>query len=317
MIVIPLTQADEGLRLDAVLSALYPSVSRATVKRLIDQGIALRSDGKKCIKGEKITLTYTYHLLEEPKVEVLEANPNLQVTVLYEDDDLIAINKPAGLNCQPNKLSEIDTIANGLLARWPTLKGVGDTPLTCGILHRIDFDTSGLVLVAKNQEIYLALREQFAARRVEKHYQALVTGTVVHAQTIETYLAHNPRYPGRMVDASKWHDVKRPMKAVTSFKPNLHGILQGYPVSLLDVTIFTGVTHQIRAQLSFNGHPIVGDKTYGGLQLENFNRHFLHARRVVFTHPRTQQMITIEAPLTKDLNVLFSKVKQNIRLTNK
>lgn len=315
MIPLTLTQADEGQRLDAVLSALYPMVSRATIKRLLDQGCVIRNDGKKCTKGDKINLTYSYQLLKEPSEEKLQPNPNLQLTILFEDDAILALKKPAGLNCQPNKASETDTIANALLARWPTLEGVGDTPLTCGILHRIDFDTSGLVLVAKTQEVYTALREQFSLRQVEKHYQALVTGSLFTPQRLEHSLAHNPRYPGRMIDAEKWHDAKRPMRAVTAYQPILHARLNQHPVSLLDVTIFTGVTHQIRAQLSFHGHPIVGDKTYGGFLVQDFNRHFLHATAVTFKHPLTDQQVTIEAPLTKDLLRLLNLAQSKSSLS--
>lgn len=309
MFPIEVTTSDEGIRLDALIVSRFPTLPRSEIKRFIDQGNVLRNDGKKCTKGDKISLSYTYFLTEIPTLPTLLANPEIPLCILYEDEGLIAINKPAGINCQPNKMTETDTLANGLLARWPELNGVGDGPLTCGILHRIDFDTSGLVLVAKTQAVYDNLREQFAAHTVEKHYTALVTGTLTTPYKLEHHLAHNPRCPGRMVDASQWHDVKRPMYAATAYVPLWQKQLYQYPVSLLDVTIFTGVTHQIRAQLSFSGHPIVGDKQYGGLQLETFQRHFLHATSTQFIHPLTAKPMKLTAPFQKDLNVLLKKTK--------
>ncbi|MDO5462025.1 MAG: RluA family pseudouridine synthase [bacterium] len=309
MIPIEITTANEGIRLDALIASYYPHLSRATIKRFIDQGNILRSDGKKCTKGDKISLLYTYMLTKEPVEQTLQPNPDIPLHILYEDEALLAINKPAAINCQPNKIDETDTLANALLNYCSPLEGVGDSPLTCGILHRIDFDTSGLILVAKNQSIYNQLREQFAAHTVEKHYAALVTGRITTPTKLEHYLAHNPRCPGRMVDASQWHDVKRPMYAATAYEPRWQRQLQNHPVSLLDVTIFTGVTHQIRAQLSLAGYPIVGDKQYGGLQIEGFPRHFLHAASAQFIHPLTQRSMTLQAPLQKDLTKLLSKIK--------
>lgn len=305
MFKLDVSASDEGMRLDALIALRFQDISRAEIKRFIDSGNVIRNDGKKCTKGDKVSLLYTYFLTSQPTTEVLAANSTIPIEILYEDDVLIALNKPAGINCQPNKVTEIDTLANGLLAICPELQGVGDGPLTCGILHRIDFDTSGLVLVAKNQDVYKQLREQFAARTVEKHYVALVSGILTVGETLEHQLAHNPRCPGRMVDASLWNNIKRPMRAVTTYEPVQQTIIGTHAVTLLDVTIFTGVTHQIRAQLSFSGHPIVGDKQYGGLQVKNFKRHFLHASSAKFLHPVKQKMIMLKAPLTQDLKQLF------------
>lgn len=297
--------AEEGQRLDGFLASRFPTLSKATLKRFIEQGNVVRNDGKKCTKGDKISLLHTYFLTAQPTEATLFANPEILVTILYEDDALLAVNKPAGINCQPNQIDETDTLANGLLAVRPELKGVGDGPLTCGILHRIDFDTSGLVLVAKTQAVYTHLRAQFAARTVEKHYCALVSGTLTTPAKLEHFLAHNPRCPGRMVDASAWKHVKRPMYAATAYLPVRHKRLGAHAVTLLDVTIYTGVTHQIRAQLSLAGSPIVGDKHYGGLQVAGFNRHFLHAASATFLHPTKAKPITLQAPLLPELKALI------------
>lgn len=299
------TAPQANLRVDAWLGEVYPAVPKSTLRKWIDaKNVSCK--GRICAKGDRVMAGCTYQLKGEPAQQQLQPNADLPLTVVYEDAWLIAVNKPAGMNCQPNGFDETDTLANALLARWPALAGIGDSPLTCGILHRIDGGTSGLVLAAKSQAVYEAMRAQFAAREVEKHYRALVVGKVSAPGRLEHLLAHNPRCPGRMVDATQWHDVKRPMRAVTEYRP-MHPVRVGeHTCTLLDVTIFTGVTHQIRAQLSFSGVPILGDARYGGqLKQTPFARHFLHAYTATFTHPMTGEVKTLKAPLTEEYrNVL-------------
>lgn len=294
------TVEESKMRMDAWVAKQFPDLPKRLLRKWLEEG-NVRLNGRVCSKGDRVIAGQTYQLIGEPHQETLQPNPTIELAIVYEDEDLIAINKPAGIDCQPNALAETDTLANAFLARYPFLEGIGDTPLTCGILHRIDHDTSGLVLVAKTQEVYEAMRQQFSAHSVEKHYRALVRGRVAVDGKLEHFLAHNPRCPGRMVDASQWRDVKRPMRAVTAYHP-LHPVrVRDLNCSLLDVCIFTGVTHQIRAQLSFAGFPILGDVRYGGqTPNEPFARHFLHAYTATFVHPRTQQVKTLKAPLTED-----------------
>ncbi len=293
-----------GQRLDAWLATLYPACSKATLRAYLKRG-AVTLKGRPCDKGDRVC-EGVYCFSGEPQEATLAPNASLPLEIVYEDEVLIAVNKPAGMDCQPNAPTETETLGNALLAYCPSVAGVGDSALTCGILHRIDGDTSGLVLVAKTQAVYTALRAQFSDHTVEKHYLALVTGTVRAPIHLEHSLAHNPRCPGRMIDATLWRDAKRPMRAVTDAAPNRHLTLSQHPMTLLDVTIFTGVTHQIRAQLSLSGLPILGDKRYGGFQLPGFNRHFLHAHTATFVHPTTQRTITLTAPLTKELLTLLN-----------
>ncbi len=290
-----------GQRLDAWLASAFPACPKAVIKDFLKAG-KLFADGHPCAKGDRVRAAVAYRLAHEPKAPELQPNASLSLDILYEDDHLLAVNKPAGMNCQPNAPHETDTLGNALLADCPSVAGVGDGPLTCGVLHRIDGGTSGLVLVAKDQATYDDLRAQFTAHTVEKHYLALVAGVVRVGAHLEHALAHNPRCPGRMIDATQWHDAKRPMRAVTDYVP-----LRSYGAyTLLDVTIRTGVTHQIRAQLSLNGLPILGDKRYGGKQLPGFARHFLHAHTATFRHPQTRQPLTLTAPLTADLQTLLA-----------
>lgn len=296
-----------GLRLDAFLSKRLPETPRALLRQALEAGRVTTDRGHRCAKGDKTRAGWTYCLAALPTEATLEPNADIRLNIVYEDADLLALNKPAAIDCQPNGPTERETLANGLLAYAPDVKGVGDSPLTCGILHRIDHDTSGLVLVARNQDVYAALRAQFAAHTVEKRYLALVAGTIRTAGRLEHYLAHNPRCPGRMVDAALWKDVKRPMHAITEYRPAKHYVIEGKPYTLLEVDIQTGVTHQIRAQLSLAGMAIVGDRRYGGVLLPNFPRHFLHAHRATFEHPVSHQRITLEAPLPPDLTALLAR----------
>ncbi len=292
-----------GQRLDAWLAQRFPECPKARIKELLRAG-KVYVNGHPCAKGDRVRAEMTYALAEPPQVQTLQPNADLPLDVLYEDEELLAVNKPAGMNCQPNAPDETDTLANALLAHHPGLAGIGDNALTCGILHRIDRETSGLVLVAKSQEVYAHLRAQFSAHTVEKHYLALVTASVTAPAHLEHALAHNPRCPGRMIDATLWRDAKRPMHAVTDIAPQRH--FRGH--TLLDVTIFTGVTHQIRAQLSLVGLPLLGDTRYGGRQRPDFPRHFLHAHTATFRHPRTEEPVTLTAPLTPDLVALLDQL---------
>ncbi len=301
------TEAEVGQRLDAWLAGRFPKVPRAAVRRLLETGGVTARSGRPCAKGDRVRAGEAYRLAREPSVGQVAPNPALAPEVLFGDEALLALRKPAGMDCQPNAPEETDTLANAVLARFPEVAGVGDGPLTCGILHRIDRDTSGLVLAARTQAAYAALRAQFAAHTVAKRYLALVSGTVRGPGRLEHFLALNPRCPGRMVDASVWRDAKRPMHAVTAYAPLRTLRVEGLPCTLLAVDIRTGVTHQIRAQLSFAGMPIVGDRRYGGFLPKAFPRHFLHAHAATFLHPVTNQPLTLEAPLTDDLEALLRR----------
>ncbi len=290
-----------GMRVDAWLAARFPEAPKASVRRALAAG-CLTLRGRPCAKGERVEPGAAYVLLREPGAPAAPMpNGDVPLEIVWEDAALIALRKPAGLDCQPNGPEERGTLANALLARRPEVAGVGDGPLTCGLLHRIDRDTSGLVLAARAQGAYDALRAQFVAHAVEKRYLALAAGEIRASGRLEHLLAHNPRAPGRMVDAARWRDAKRPMRAVTVFRPLRSVRVGGVPCTLLEVTIRTGVTHQIRAQLSFAGHPLVGDRRYGGLAVPGFPRHFLHALSVSCAHPATGAPLFLEAPPTDDL----------------
>ena len=238
--------------------------------------------------------------------ELLEAVDNLvapvagSLRVAFEDAALLAFDKPAGMPVQPLTCRETGTLMNAVVARYPECRPLGDSPLMAGALHRIDADTSGLVLVARTAAAFDALRAQFSAPTVKKTYLALVEGSVAVGGTLENDLVHDPTLPFcRMIDAhhnrlttSQAANLK-PLHAVTQFKPIGRTVVENEERTLLEVTIYTGVTHQIRAQLALAGMHIVNDRLYGAFAVENQQGHCLHALAAAFAHPVSGDSVEI------------------------
>jgi len=295
---------EAGQRLDAVVRAHVPAASAALVRRAIEEG-SIQVQGRAVTKGDRVRAgerIVILRLRETADLRVLP-NPALPLDILFRDADLVAVNKPAGMAVHPLRPEETDTLANALVARWPEIAALGDQPLLAGVAHRIDTDTSGLVLAARTAAAFASLRAQFAARQVCKKYVALVAGMIKQDGELTHDLAHHPTNRGRMVDARSLRVPERPMHAVTAYR-----VLQRVgDYTLLEVTIFTGVTHQIRCQLALIDHPLVGDALYHGPVVPGFSRHFLHAVAISFAHPRTDETMRIEAPLTADLRNFLAK----------
>ena len=292
-----------GVRLDAAVLNAYPSATRAFVKEAIASG-AILINGRPAAKGLKLRGGETVVIRE-----LLEAADNLVAPAgicpdpIFEDDALLAFDKPAGMPVQPLSCRETGTLMNAVVARHPECRALGDVPLMAGALHRIDADTSGLVLVARTAEAFANLRAQFAAQTVKKTYLALVEGTVAVGGTLENDLIHDPTLPFcRMIDAhhnrltSSQVSRLKSLHAVTQFNPIGHVTVENEERSLLEVTIFTGVTHQIRAQLALAGMHIVNDRLYGAFAIENQTGHCLHALAASFTHPVSGDPVEIRTP---------------------
>ena len=300
---------EAGGRLDTVLLARFPTASRAFCRQAIESA-AVCVNGRPCLKGVKLPVgaAVIVESLKEIRDNCVRPDPAVVVETVFEDADLIAVNKPAGLPVHPLASDEGGTLMNGLVALHPELAALGDQPLMAGALHRIDTGTSGLVLAARTPHAFAALRAQFVAQTVEKVYLALVEGHLAVPGRLAHELAHHPGLPHcKMVDARSLAAPDRRMRAETSYKPlELVG-----PCTLLEVTIRTGVTHQIRCQLALGGWPIVNDTLYGGRRVEGCTRHFLHAYEVRFHHPTSGQPICLQAPLTGDFQAFLSGLKRH------
>ena len=291
-----------GVRLDAALLNAFPSSTRAFVREAVERGDIL-VNGRRAAKGLKLRGGETISIAElaEAVDNVVQPNASVSINVVFEDESLLALDKPAGIPVQPISRGETATLMNGVVARFPECQAVGDSPLMAGALHRIDADTSGLVLVARTAQAFEALRAQFTAQTVEKTYLALVEGSVAVGGTLENDLAHDPTLPFcRMIDADRnrltmaQRASLRRMHAVTKFTPVAHVMEENEERTLLEVKIFTGVTHQIRAQLAFAGMHIVNDRLYGAFAVENMRGHCLHALGARFEHPTGGGLVDIK-----------------------
>jgi 23S rRNA pseudouridine1911/1915/1917 synthase len=228
-------------------------------------------------------------------------NKDEKLKIVYEDDCLLIAEKPAGLPCLPAKGSGKTTLYDLLLKTKPFLKKVKDA----GLAHRLDNDTSGLVLVAKTNEIYEKLRRQFDEGKVLKEYSALVIGNPPDKGTITTPIAHHPRKKKKMIVSLNGRTAYTTYKVIKRFKKQC---------ALLNVRIKTGVRHQIRAHLASIGFPLSGDILYQNVKKRNedkfgLSRHFLHATKISFLHPKTNKRIEIYSDLAKDLKDALSNLE--------
>jgi len=297
---------EAGQRLDRVLLARFPSSTRAFCRQAVE-GAQVRVNGRPCLKGDKLRPndSVTVVTLKEACDNRVRPDPAVPLQIVFEDAHLVAANKPAGMAVHPLSSEETGTLMNGLVARYPELAELGDQPLMAGALHRIDTGTSGLVLAARTPAAFEALRAQFDAQQVEKIYLALVEGHVAVPGRLVHELAHHPSHPCcKMVDARSLAAPDRRMRAETAYRPlELVG-----PDTLLEVTIHTGVTHQIRCQLALGGMPIVNDPLYGAKPVAGCARHFLHAYEARFRHPASGLPCCLQAPLADDFRAYLERL---------
>jgi 23S rRNA pseudouridine1911/1915/1917 synthase len=287
-------------RFDTFLRAKFPAVSRGTMQRLIEQGhVRVNGQTTKATHHPRAGDTVEVHW---PEAKPAEAQPeNIPLDILFEDDSLLVINKPAGLVVHPAAGNEEHTLVNALLFHCKdSLSGIGGVARP-GIVHRLDKETSGCLVVAKNDPAHLALSEQFAARTVKKFYHAILCGELPReAGEIRAAIARHPSHRKRMAA----HDDADGRAAHTSYK-----ILKRLKAATyVEAQIHTGRTHQVRVHFQFIGHPLVGDDTYGERQnsrlkeLANYAapRVMLHAHDLSFIHPRTAKPVKFTASLPAD-----------------
>lgn len=298
------TPEGAGQRLDRWLSLQAPDLSRARIQDLIHSG-HIRLNGRPVKPSQKLASGQTVDVEIPPAVDVELKPEAIPLDVLFEDAHLIVINKPAGLVVHPAAGHASGTLVNALLAHCPDLAGIGGEKRP-GIVHRLDRDTTGVMVVAKTGNTMRALVNQFRHRQVTKEYLALVWGHLnPPAGRAETLIGRNPNDRKKMCTRP---DTGRP--AVTIYETR-----ELFPAtSLVRVRIETGRTHQIRVHMAHLGHSIVGDPQYGRarqgvLPVPVPGRQMLHAARLTFRHPVTGESMTFEAPLPGDMRELIGTLK--------
>ncbi|MDD5383200.1 MAG: RluA family pseudouridine synthase [Candidatus Margulisbacteria bacterium] len=304
------TTAQKGERLDHFLSRQTElGLSRSQIHKLIDDGF---------IEVNKESPKASYRIKPDDRISIniplpkpLELTPeNIPLDIVYEDNDLVVINKPKGLAVHPGAGRTTGTLVNALLSHCQDLSGIGGV-LRPGIVHRLDKDTSGLLVVAKNDLAHQALAKQFKNRKIFKQYLALIHGEVKQAGgTIESKIGRHPLHRKKMAvikEAGNGGRVTRGREAITIYK-----VLERYKnYTLVEVTLKTGRMHQIRVHMTSIGHPVVGDPTYGHRQEEfAVSGQLLHAARLGFVHPRTGKYLEFFTDVPSEMKTIIGKLRK-------
>jgi 23S rRNA pseudouridine1911/1915/1917 synthase len=305
--------ADAGKRIDRMLAEQLPDYSREFLKRAIQEG-NITADGRRIRPADRVTRGMT---LRAELPESMDAPPpapeEIPLDILHEDDALLVINKPAGMNVHPGAGNREGTLVSALLFReGEGFADIGDEPGSDrpGIVHRLDRDTSGALAVARTPQAFTALKEAFQQHQVAKYYLTVARGVFEQSTgTIDAPIGRDPRHRHRMAVLPPGEG----REALTKYKV----LARTHDAALLLVRIYTGRTHQIRVHLAHIGHPVMGDQVYGGaapcLPFQ-FQRQLLHAWKLTLPHPVTGQRLTFIAPPPPDLDSamrIFSRQEQN------
>ncbi len=299
-------------RLDQYLAGAIPNLSRSQIQKLIRQGKVALSEPR---SGELVRATRpgsSVHtgaviILRMPLPKPTKLEPEeLPIDVLFEDDYLVVVNKPAGMVVHPGHGHARGTLVNALLARYPDLAGLTQTDKAAsdrpGIVHRLDRDTSGLLVVARTPAALKHLRRQFKARTVEKTYLALVIGRLAAPEgVIDVPLGRDPRHRQKFTARANGKPARTHYRLLERLDP----------YSLLEIGLETGRTHQIRVHLAWLKCPVVGDTVYGPKKNRlGLKRQFLHAWRLRFQHPGSGELLQLEAPLDKELKTVLNQLNR-------
>lgn len=299
--VVPLELA--GLRLDQALARLAPEYSRSRLQSWI-RGNKVWLDGENCSSRQKVWGGESVDIAASPEPdETAHAPQEMQLSILFEDDFLIVIEKPAGLVVHPGSGNREGTLLNALLHHAPELSSIP----RAGIVHRLDKETSGLMVVAKTLPAQTSLVRQLQARQVKRHYVALVHGKLGKDGTVDAPIGRHPAHRTKMAVVKKGKPARTHYKVIENFSG----------CTLLECALESGRTHQIRVHMQHIGHPLVGDPVYGkkplpspnASRLSAFHRQALHARRLSFVHPESGELLEFESDLPEDLTGLLSELE--------
>jgi 23S rRNA pseudouridine1911/1915/1917 synthase len=307
---LPAEQA--GRRLDQALAELYPQFSRSRIKAWIEAG-RVRVDGVVVRPREPVVGGERVRIEAEEQVEARVAPQAIALDIVHEDDDLLVVNKPAGLVVHPGAGNPDRTLQNALLAHDAALAVLP----RAGIVHRLDKDTSGLLVVARRLEAHTALVRMLGARDIRREYEAVCVGVMTGGGTVDAPIARHPVDRKRMSIREDGRESVTHYRVLERFRAHTH----------VRVLLETGRTHQIRVHLAHIGYPIVGDPTYGRRlvlprgatprleqALRGFRRQALHAARLSFSHPATGVALAFEAPLPPDLAGLIEALREDAGL---
>jgi 23S rRNA pseudouridine1911/1915/1917 synthase len=295
-----------GERVDKALAAAYPDLSRSQWQQLIHDG-HVTVDGfpvkasQRLEGGERVRATIP--AIAETDIPAQD----IPLEIIYEDEDFLAVNKPAGMVVHPAPGHDQGTLVNAVLGHCPDLEGVGGERRP-GIVHRLDKDTSGIILVAKNDLTLRHLQRQFKRRSIKKRYLALVIGHIQPPQAlIDAPIGRDPRHRKKMAV------IPPGSSAAARPAQTQYHLLRTYgEFALVECFPRTGRTHQIRVHLAFAGYPVAGDTTYGPRkQALDLSRHFLHAASLDFHRPRDETPISLTAPLAPDLQALLEQLDRS------
>jgi len=298
---ITVTESQIGKRIDILLCELYPDFSRSSVQKLIkEKQVMINGSTTKNNYKVKLDDEVTFSLPENVELDLTPVDMDLQIC--YQDSDVVVINKPKGLIVHPSNTSSEDTMVHGLLAQINDLSGINGI-LRPGIVHRIDKDTSGLILVAKNDAAHQFLAKQLVDKSLKRIYIALVHGVIDHDYgTIDAPIARDPKDRKKMAVTAK-----NSKEAITDFK-----VLRRFKhYTLVECELKTGRTHQIRVHLQYIGYPIVGDEKYGLRKTLSTNGQMLHAYKLCFLLPKSKKEKVIEIDLPEQFKELLIQIEKD------
>jgi len=298
------TEREAGWRLDKFLQEKLPKwISRTMIQKAIKEGkVLVENSTKKPSYKVKVGEVITVETPEPRKVEVLPED--IPIDIIYQDRDIVVINKPAGMMAHPLPNKTSGTLVNALLHLIPDLQGIGGK-IRPGIVHRLDKDTTGVIVVAKNDLAHSSLSLQFKERKVRKVYIALAKGKIEKEEfCVDAPIARHPVMRLKMIVDESGKPAQTEFKVIRNFG-DVASIVLAFPK--------TGRTHQIRLHLKHIGHPIFGDKLYGRSAKDEalgIKRHMLHALKIGFFHPRTKKWVEFVAPLHKDFKEVILKLHE-------
>ena len=305
---ITITDDSEGVRLDRFLVSVLPRQSRSQIQRLIKEG-HIRVDEREAKANQPVKTGQTVTVDSPEPIDPIPQPEALEIPILYQDHDIIVVDKPAGMVVHPAAGHASGTLVNALLHHVDDLSGIGGEKRP-GIVHRLDRGTSGLMVVAKHDQAHEELSRQFHDREVEKEYFALVWGDVNAGRRIDAPIGRDPSNRKKMSARAR-----RTREAVTRILRAEH---LNPALTLIEVAIHTGRTHQIRVHLSAIGHPVVGDALYGGVRrrvpgdiraVTHLERPFLHAAKLAFMHPVEHRRMEFTSPLPADLQRVLDELR--------